>query len=70
MLLDLHGTRIMGLNPVGSFVFGLIDGVRTVESISAAVAEHFEVESERARADVSAFLGELQRRGLVDGGAP
>jgi hypothetical protein len=70
VLMDLHGRRIMGLNPVGSFVFGLIDGVRTVEALAAAVAERFQVDAERARADVGAFLGELRRRGLVEGGTP
>lgn len=60
----------MGLNPVGSFVFGLLDGVRTVETLSAAVAERFQIDPERARDDVSAFLADLQRRGLLEGCAP
>jgi hypothetical protein len=68
VLLDLQGRRIMGLNPVGSFVFGLIDGVRTVEALSAAVAERFHVDAARARADVRAFLADLRTRGLVEGG--
>jgi hypothetical protein len=70
VLIDLQGRRIMGLNQVGSFVFGLIDGVRTVDALAAAVAERFQVERERARADVAAFLSDLQRRGLVEGCAP
>jgi Coenzyme PQQ synthesis protein D (PqqD) len=68
VLLDLHGRRIMGLNAVGSFVFGLIDGVRTVEALSAAVVERFHVDAARARADVSAFLVDLRTRRLVEGG--
>ncbi len=66
VLLDLAGRRIMGLNPVGSFVFGLMDGARSVEAIAAAVAERFRVDVLRAHADVSAFLEGLSRRGLVE----
>lgn len=56
----------MGLNPVGSFVFGLMDGARSVEAIAAAVAERFRVDVLRAHADVTAFLEDLWRRGLVE----
>src|SRR3990172_9723727 len=39
VLLDLHGRRVVGLNPVGSFVFGLLDGARTVAALAPAGAE-------------------------------
>jgi hypothetical protein len=67
VLLDLHGKRVVGLNPVGSFVFGLLDGARSLAALSAAVAERFGVELARAEADVRAFLGDLERRGFVEG---
>jgi hypothetical protein len=70
VLLDVHGRRIMGLNPVGSFVFGRVDGVRSVDAISGEVAARFRVAEERARADVAAFLGELATRGLLEEGRP
>jgi hypothetical protein len=66
VLLDLLGRRIMGLNPVGSFVFGLVDGGRTVGGLAAAVAARFGVSEERALADVASFLGDLRSRGLVE----
>jgi len=68
VLLDLHGRRIMGLNPVGSFAFQLIDGARTVADLSAAVAARFGIPTDRALADVRLFLGELRRRALVEAG--
>ena len=54
VLLDVHGRRIMGLNPVGSFVFGRVDGARSVGDISGEVAARFGVAPERASADVAA----------------
>jgi hypothetical protein len=66
VLLDLEGRRIMGLNPAGSFSFGLLDGRRTVADLASAVAARFGVEPERARADVETFLSALAARGLVE----
>jgi hypothetical protein len=66
VLLDLLGRRIMGLNPVGSFVFGLVEGQRAVGELAAAVAARFGISEERALADVASFLGDLRARGLVE----
>ncbi len=60
----------MGLNATGSFVWGLLDGRRTLADVAAAVAERFHVGGERAAADVSRFLSSLRDRGLVEGSAP
>ncbi len=67
VLLDLHGKRILGLNRVGSFVFPLLDGARTVGGLAASVAERFGVEVRKAEADLRVFLAELARRGFVEG---
>lgn len=56
----------MGLNPVGSFVFGLVDGTRSVADLAAAVAARFGIGADRALADAAAFLGELRARGLLE----
>ena len=56
----------MGLNAVGSFVWGLLDGRRTVAELARAVAERFQVPTERALADVGAFLAVLRDRQLVE----
>jgi hypothetical protein len=70
VLLDLLGKRLAGLNPTGSFVFPLLDGVRTEEELAAAVADRFAVGREQAAADLRLFLAELTRRGFVEGAAP
>ena len=66
MILDLEGRRVMGLNPVGSFVWGLLDGRRSAAQIAAAVAERFQVSADRASGDVGAFLAVLSARELID----
>jgi len=66
VILDLEGKKVMGLNAVGSFVWGLLDGTRTVGGIADAVARQFDVGSDRATADVVSFLAALTARGLID----
>lgn len=67
VLLDLQGKRVLGLNRVGSFVFPMLDGARTVASIAAAVSERFGVNLLEAEQDLRAFLAELAGRGFVEG---
>jgi len=66
VLLDLEGRRVLGLNPVGSFVWGLLDGSRAPTDLAGAVAARFGIGADRARADVDAFLADLHGRGLID----
>jgi len=65
VLLDLHGRHILGLNATGSFVWGLLDGRRTVAQVGEEVAVRFRVDAGRAAADVRAFLSVLLARDLV-----
>ena len=65
VILDLEGRKVMGLNPVGSFVWGFLDGQHTPEQIATAVADRFQIAAERAAADVGAFLAGLSARGLI-----
>ncbi len=67
VLLDLEGKRLLGLNAAGTYVFPLIDGARTVGGLAASLAERFGIEVGRAEADLRLFLGELARRGFIEG---
>jgi hypothetical protein len=66
VILDLEGRRVMGLNPVGSLVWNLLDGKRTAAEIAAAVADRFQIANHRAAEDVGVFLGALLARGLIE----
>ncbi len=56
---------LRGLNPVGSRVWELIDGRRSVEEIVEAIAREFDVSREAATRDVTGFVRELLDKGLV-----
>jgi hypothetical protein len=50
---------IHSLNVVGSRVWELIDGARSVEEIRDAIADEFDVSREEAGADIGDFLASL-----------
>ena len=54
------------LNPVGSRVFALIDGHRSVDEIARVIADEFDVTAEQAISDVDVFLFELEEQGMVE----
>ena len=53
------------LNPVAIDIFGLLDGDHTVDAIVAAIRGEYDVSEEDARRDVSEFLEELERHGML-----
>lgn len=52
-------------NEVGSAIFALLDGQRSATAIACLVAQDFEVDESRARADVLEFLESLLDARLV-----
>jgi len=53
------------LNPIGTRIWELVDGDRSVEAIVTVVTEEFEVDRSTAESDVQEFLQELRSRDLV-----
>ena len=53
------------LNPAGALIWQHLDGKKTVQEIAQAVTEEFEVEPDSARADVLAFVQELEEREML-----
>lgn len=53
------------LNPVGSRIFELCDGGRTVAEVAALLVEEFEVDLPTAAADAAAFVAEMLQRRLL-----
>jgi hypothetical protein len=59
-------TKVMrGLNPVGSRIWEVIDGQRTVEDIVGLIEGEFDVPGAQAEEDVRAFVRQLLDAGLV-----
>ena len=65
VILSIDTKVLRGLNPVGSRVWELIDGRRSVEEIVAVIVREFAVAPGPAGSDVDAFVRELLARGLV-----
>ena len=57
------------LNEVGSRIWELCDGARTVADIARALAEEFEVEDADAQEDAAAFVAQLAEMKLLVLGA-
>jgi Coenzyme PQQ synthesis protein D (PqqD) len=58
------------LNATGTFLWRLMDGVRTVRDLSRLVVAEFEVTPEVASADVAQLIRELGDEGLLRSVAP
>jgi hypothetical protein len=53
------------LNEVGSFIWDLVDGHRSAQSIAEMVAAEFDVPPEQAARDVDELLTALEEKGLA-----
>jgi len=65
VLLSMDTKVLRGLNPVGSRIWELIDGQRSLEEITGVIVQEFEVAPGVAVQDVQAFIQTLLDRGLV-----
>jgi hypothetical protein len=63
-VLDLNG--IITLNPTGQYLWELLAENRSEDELAVGVVEHFDVDPERARADIKTFLDEISRMGLIE----
>ena len=64
--LDERAALYLAANPAGALLWrALVDGTTRGELVDGLIAE-FGIESDRASADVDAFLADLHERGLLD----
>ena len=63
-VLDTNG--LVTLNATGCCLWELLTQDRSVEDLAGALTEKFEVDIQRARADVQLFLDEITRIGLLE----
>jgi len=60
-----HLNSIYSLNEVGTAIWRLIDGQRTLEQIVEAVSREYEVSDEQATIDVFDYIAKLIAEGLI-----
>lgn len=65
VLIDPDRNVVRMLNPVGSRIWELADGTRTIEQIADVLVEEFEVEPLQARQSVAKFVDELAGKELL-----
>lgn len=65
VLMDTKQGVYLGLDPVASHIWQSLSEHGDLDRAAQAVCERFEVEEDRAAADVKAWTDELVRRGLV-----
>jgi hypothetical protein len=58
--------KVFALNPVGAAIWEALDSPRTQSELVEQVVQRFAVAESAAQADVTAFIAELQREGLID----
>jgi len=58
-------SELHNFNDVGTRIWELIDGERSVEDIVGVVTEEYEVDEATARTDVLEFLAALQEKDLI-----
>ncbi|HUJ78816.1 MAG TPA: PqqD family protein [Nitrospiria bacterium] len=66
VVLDIPGKILRGLNPVGSRIWELVDGQRTLLDIARLVAEEYTRSEIEVLQDVESFLDELAVRGVIE----
>ena len=65
VILSMDTKVFRGLNAVGSRVWELIDGRRTVDEITALIVGEFQVTPDVAERDVRVFIDDLLAKRLV-----
>ena len=63
-VMDLNG--LITLNGTAACVWELLAAERSLDELTAAVAERFDVDPETARADVQTFVDEIAKMGLLE----
>lgn len=65
VMLDTEAGRYMGLSPVGTRIWELIEQPRTVAEIADLLQSEYDVSAEVCRRETLAFVAQLAENGLV-----
>lgn len=66
VLLNLNTGDFFGLNDIAACVWSWLQEPRSLDELEALLTAEFEVDSERARADLAEFLASLEQRKLIE----
>ena len=66
VILTTDGRNIHSLNPVGSVIWELSDGTKSIGEIISIICKRFDVSSKDAEADVLEFEAQLIEKNLLE----
>ncbi len=66
VLLDIRQGLMFNLNPVGGLIWSLVQQGMDHAALVAEMMSRFGIPREQAEADISGFLGDLERHGVAD----
>jgi hypothetical protein len=66
VILGLKDGVYYGLNPVGAFIWNLIQKPITVKDIKEAILNEYDVEEEVCEKDLIELLGNLEEKNLIE----
>jgi hypothetical protein len=65
IILGLDDSMYYGLTGTGARIWELVQTPRTIDDILTTITGEFDVDRQRAQADLDALLADLQSRGLI-----
>ncbi len=65
-LINLNDSMCHQINNVGSLIWQSIDGKRKLKEIVSIIVSEFEVDEEKAKADLIDFIKILQQKNLIE----
>lgn len=66
VMMDIEQGKYFSLNPVATRIWDLLENALTIDEICGYLADEYEVEMLRCRAEVGELLKEMERLGLVE----
>lgn len=63
---DMRASTYLSANPSGKLLWETLAAGTTREELVERLVETFEIDAERAGADVDAFVGQLREQGLLE----
>jgi hypothetical protein len=65
VVLSPDGKVLHTLSGTACFIWGMIDGSRSIDEIASAITDEYQIDEETARRDIHAFLTELEKLRLI-----
>jgi hypothetical protein len=64
LLMGIKHDVYLGLSPVGSRIWELLDAPRSIDELCAELVAEFDIDQAQCRAEVLEFLNDMSKRGV------